>query len=518
MRTVWQADDEGGERAVTAPVSLIVSAFAPVGDVRRTLTPELRRDAGETVLVLIDLGGGKQRLGGSCLAQSFAVYGGDAPDLDDPAKLKAFFAAQRALRDAGLVLAYHDRSDGGVFATLVEMAFASRVGLDIEVPDAIADEIGWLFAEELGAVLQLRTEDWAAARAILAEHGLERDARIVARVTAERHITVRRGDRELYRAPRVELHRLWSELTFRMESLRDDPECAREAMAARLDEDDPGLHAQVTFDFASPAEAVRSGGTDKRPKVAVLREQGVNSQREMAAALARAGFEPHDVHMSDLFARRKHLDGYSGLVVCGGFSYGDVLGAGEGWAKTILYHDALREMFTSFFARPDTFTLGVCNGCQMLAALKALIPGAEHWPKFVRNRSDQFEARLSLVRVEESPSILLRGMAGSRLPIVSSHGEGRAVFESSEALERSASLAALRYVTGRGEPAERYPANPNGSPGGLAGLSSADGRVTILMPHPERGFRTVQHSWHPAEWGERAPWQKLFDNARDWVG
>ncbi|MFO7286862.1 MAG: phosphoribosylformylglycinamidine synthase [Gammaproteobacteria bacterium] len=533
MRTVWRARDDAArnerrlvdatvddtdadaERSVTAPVSLIVSAFAPVADVRRTLTPELRLDAGETSLLLIDLAGGRLRLGGSCLAQSFGVYGGEPPDLDDPAKLKAFFAAQRALRHAGLVLAYHDRSDGGLLATLVEMAFASKAGLVVDVPED-ADEIAWLFAEEPGVVIQVRNEDLDAAFAILAEHGLERDAHVVAKPTREKDIVVRRGDSERYRAPRVELRRIWSELTFRIESLRDDPECAREALETKLDEDDPGLNVRLTFDPNEPS--VHANRVNRRPKVAVLREQGVNSQREMAAALARAGFEAHDVHMSDLFAGRKRLDAYVGLVACGGFSYGDVLGAGEGWAKTILYHDAIRAEFAAFFAREDTFALGVCNGCQMLAALKELIPGAEHWPKFVRNRSDQFEARLSLVRVEESPSILMRGMAGSRMPIVTSHGEGRAAFASSAALEAcERSLVALRYVNGRGEPAERYPANPNGSPNGIAGLTSADGRVTILMPHPERCFRTVQHSWHPADWGERAPWQRLFDNARAWV-
>jgi phosphoribosylformylglycinamidine synthase len=518
MRTVWrEPGDRTAERSVTAPVSLIVSAFAPVVDVRRTLTPELVRDAGETSLFLIDLANGKLRLGGSSLAQSFGVYGGEPPDLDDAAKLRAFFAAMRALREAGLVLAYHDRSDGGLFATLVEMAFASRIGLEIAVPESVDDEIAWLFAEEPGAVLQLRSADMNAARAILAEHGLERDSAVVAHPASSGEIVVHRAGATLYRAPRVELHGLWSELTFRMEWLRDDPECAREAMETRLDAEDPGLSAELTFDV--DGGPLRGERRSVRPRIAVLREQGVNSQREMAATLARAGFEPHDVHMSDLLSGAKRLDAYAGLVACGGFSYGDVLGAGEGWAKAILYHDAARAMFAEFFARESTFALGVCNGCQMLAALKSLIPGAEAWPKFVRNRSDQFEARLSLVRIEESPSILLRGMVGSRLPIVTSHGEGRTAFESSDALDAcEQSLIALRYVDGRGAPAERYPANPNGSPRGIAGLSSTDGRVTILMPHPERCFRTVQLSWHPPEWGERAPWQRLFDNARDWVG
>jgi phosphoribosylformylglycinamidine synthase len=313
------------------------------------------------------------------------------------------------------------------------------------------------------------------------------------------------------------LQRQWSQLTYRMQALRDDPDCAREAYESALDRTDPGLNAKLTFPL--PTMERRPGARGARPKVAVLREQGVNGQREMAATLDRAGFEAHDVHMSDLLGGRKKLDAYRGVVACGGFSYGDVLGAGEGWAKTILYHDGVRRMFTDFFARPDAFGLGVCNGCQMLAALRELIPGTDAWPKFLRNRSDQFEARLALVEVIESPSVLLKGMAGSRIPIVTAHGEGRASFASDEVLARcDASLTSLRYVTNRGEVAERYPANPNGSPRGIAGLCNADGRVTIVMPHPERVFRTTQLSWHPADWGECSPWQQLFDNARLWVG
>jgi phosphoribosylformylglycinamidine synthase len=351
---------------------------------------------------------------------------------------------------------------------------------------------------------------------VLEDHGLDHTS--IATPAVHRDIVIRRDGVELYRAPRVELQRTWSELTFRMQALRDDPACAREAYESALDDNDPGLNARLTFALS---QAVRdaSPAARARPRVAVLREQGVNGQREMAAALDRAGFAAYDVHMTDLLAGRAGLDEFRGLVACGGFSYGDVLGAGEGWAKTILYNDRARELFAAFFTRPDSFALGVCNGCQMLSALKSLIPGTALWPRFLRNRSDQFEARLSLVEIESSPSVLLRGMAGSRLPIVTAHGEGRAVFATSDALDRcDASLTALRFVTNRGEPAERYPANPNGSERGIAGLSNEDGRVTIVMPHPERVFRTVQHSWHPADWGERAPWQKLFDNARDWVG
>ena len=511
MRTVWQAD--GRERAVTAPVSLIVSAFAPVADIRRTLTPELDRGV-ESALVFIDLVGGSQRLGGSALAQTFGQYGGTPPDVDDPELLKRWFAAQRTLRAANLLLAYHDRSDGGLFTTLVEMAFAANVGLDIELDGGVVDAIAHLFNEELGAVIQVPAAELARVEQLLDEHRV--DHHVVARIARHDDIVVRRAGTELYRAPRVELRRKWSELTFRMQALRDDPQCAREAFDAALDAKDPGLNAKLTF--ALPTER-RAAPRAARPKVAVLREQGVNGQREMAATLERAGFEVHDVHMTDLLTGRKSLEAYRGVIACGGFSYGDVLGAGEGWAKTILYHERARPMFAEFFARSDAFALGVCNGCQMLAALKELIPGTENWPKFLRNRSDQFEARLTLVEIVPSPSVLLAGMAGSRIPIATAHGEGRAEFASQRAFaDCDAKLAAMRFVANDGAVAERYPANPNGSPNGIAGLSNADGRVTIMMPHAERVFRTVQLSWHPAAWGECSPWQRLFDNARAWVG
>jgi len=510
MRIVWS--DRGEPRAVTAPVSLIVSAFAPVRDVRRTLTPELARD-GDTVLVLVDLANGMQRLGGSCLAQSFGVYGGAPPDLDEPARLNAFFGAQRELRDAGLLLAYHDRSDGGLLVALAEMAFASHVGLDVELDASVTDAVAYLFAEELGAVLQVRRADLPRAQGVLDAHGLAHS--VVGRPAAHGDIAIRRGAVELYRAARVELQRKWSELTYHMQALRDDPTCAREAFEAGLDPDDPGLNVSLSLPLPAERRAAASAG---RPKVAILREQGVNGQREMAAALDRAGFAAHDVHMSDLVSGRAGLDEYRGAVACGGFSYGDVLGAGEGWAKTILYHERTRRLFETFFARTDAFALGVCNGCQMLSALKELIPGTELWPRFLRNRSDQFEARLSLVEIVSSPSVLLAGMAGSRIPIATAHGEGRAAFASPDALERcDAALTAMRFVSNRGEPTERYPANPNGSPRGIAGLANADGRVTIMMPHPERVFRTTQLSWHPADWGECSPWQQLFDNARAWI-
>ena len=521
MRTEWQVDGE--DRSVTAPVSLIVSAFAPVKDVRRTLTPQLDTSEGDSVLLLIDLSGGRQRMGGSALALGYERFGGPAADLDDPKRLTAFFKAQRALRRRGLLLAYHDRSDGGLFATLAEMAFAARAGLDIELPSG-ADALEYLFNEEPGVVVQVRRRDLAEVQSELAGHGLGESA-VVAIVAPHGDIAVAQGGETLFRASRTELHRCWSEMTYRMQRLRDNPECAREAYDALNDEDDPGLNAVLSFplvnyDDREPRNRHPHNGhtCSRRPKVAILREQGVNSQKEMAAAFHRAGFDSYDVHMTDLFTGRVGLDEFRGLVACGGFSYGDVLGAGEGWAKSILYNDSVRDSFASFFGRGDVFALGVCNGCQMLAALQALIPGADHWPRFVRNRSDQFEARLSLVRIEPSPSVLLAGMEGSRMPIATSHGEGRAQFASAEALAASdAQSACVRYVDNRGEPAKLYPANPNGSPGGIAGLTNRDGRVTILMPHPERVFRTVQHSWHPPEWGEDSPWQRLFVNARRWV-
>lgn len=516
MRTEWQAEQE--DRSVTAPVSLIVSAFAPVTDVRRTLTPQLDTAEADSLLLLIDLSGGRQRLGGSALAMSFGRFGGPAADLDEPKRLTGFFDAQRALRRRDLLLAYHDRSDGGLFATLAEMAFAGRAGLEIELP-ADADALGYLFNEEPGVVIQIRSRDLARVQAELANHGLDAAA-VVARVAGHSEIAVAQGGETLYRSARTALHRRWSEMTYRMQRLRDNPDCAQEAYDALEDEDDPGLNAVLSFPLEDRKEQ-RPGNrraANRRPRVAILREQGVNSQREMAAAFHRAGFDSYDVHMTDLFSGRVGLDEFRGMAVPGGFCYGDVLGAGEGWAKSILYNDSVRETFETFFRRDDVFVFGVCNGCQMLSALQSLLPGVDHWPRFVRNRSDQFEARLSLVRIESSPSLLLAGMEGSRIPIVTSHGEGRAQFASDEAqaaCERDS--ACVRYVDNRGEPARQYPANPNGSPRGIAGLTNRDGRVTIMMPHPERVFRTVQLSWHPPGWGEDSPWQQLFVNARRWV-
>ncbi len=516
MQTRWQADDQA--QAVVAPVSLIVSAFAPVSDIRRTMTPQLRQTPGSQLL-LIDVGAGRNRLGQSCLAQAFDWREGLPADLDQPALLQGLFAAVRELSAAGLIQAYHDRSDGGLWASLCEMAFAGRCGLDIQLPEDPQQHLPALFAEELGALIQVQQADLEAAHAILASHALAEHVATVAEVTAGEQIRLLARGRTLLEFSRTELHRIWSELSWQMQRLRDNPDCADQAYAAATDASDPGLSPQVNFD---PSEDIGAtflrGGA--RPRVAILREQGVNSQMEMAAAFYQAGFLPVDVHMTDVLGGRVSLQDFAGLAACGGFSYGDVLGAGGGWAKSILFNDRAREQFGEFFARPDSFALGVCNGCQMLANLHSLIPGAEHWPRFVHNLSGQFEARLSLVEVQPSPSPLLAGMQGSRLLIATSHGEGRAAFRRPGDLQQlnQHEQIVARFVDNHGRVAESYPANPNGSPEAVAGLCSADGRVTIMMPHPERVARSVQHSWAPPEWGSDGPWMRLFRNARSWVG
>jgi phosphoribosylformylglycinamidine synthase len=518
MRTVWR--EGAAERRVVAPVSLIVSAFAPVSDVRRTLTPQLQVNRGDTRLVLVDLGRGRNRLGGSCLAQVYGRTGAVPPDCDDPALLRGLFAAVRGLADAGLLLAYHDRSDGGLFVTLVEMAFAGRCGVEVNVPGASEDSVAAaLFAEEPGAVLQVEAVAVERVLAILAEAGLGDCTKVLGRVIDDDRIEIRQGARVAYLGTRTDLRAAWSETSCRMQTLRDNPECAREEQARATDARDPGLFVRLSYD---PADDVAAPylNVGARPRVAVLREQGVNSQLEMAAALHRAGFTPHDVHMTDLIGGRARLADFRGMIACGGFSYGDVLGAGEGWAKSILFNAGLREQFAAFFERPDSFTLGVCNGCQMLAALKSLVPGAAHWPRFVRNRSEQFEGRFGLVEVLPSPSLFFSGMEGSVLPIAIAHGEGRAEFADDEARRSclESGLVGLRYVDNYGRPAEAYPANPNGSPGGITGLASSDGRATILMPHPERVYRAVQNSWLPPGWDEDSGWMRFFRNARAWVG
>ncbi|MDR0234036.1 MAG: phosphoribosylformylglycinamidine synthase [Zoogloeaceae bacterium] len=528
MRTVWQ--EEGRKKEVISPVSLIVTAFAPVSDARRTLTPQLRLDQGETELLLLHLE--NDRLGGSALAQVFNALGEDTPDIDDPARLSGLFAAIRALADADLLLACHDRSDGGLFVSAAEMAFASSCGITLDMdgltvdtmtldvdgaekrPDLLSGRaherlVRALFNEEVSMLAQIRRADRERVTALLRRFGVA--YAFVGYPNLYDEIRVVQGGRRVLEEKRVALRRAWSELSFRMQSLRDDPDCAREAYDLLLEDRDSGLAPKVTFTLdAAPFIA-----TGAKPAIAILREQGVNSHYEMAAAFDRARFKAVDVHMSDLIAGRKSLADVKGLAACGGFSYGDVLGAGQGWARTILMNERCRDQFSAFFARSDSFALGVCNGCQMMSALKELIPGASAWPLFRRNRSGQFEARLSQVEVLPSPSLFFQGMTGSVLPIVVSHGEGRAEF--ADAKDEAAALAALRYVNGKGEAAVRYPQNPNGSPGGLTAFTTRDGRFTIMMPHPERVFRSVQLSWHPAEWGEDSPWLTLFQNARKWL-
>ena len=518
MRTVWQQD--GAERRVTAPVSLIVTAFAPVGDARRALTPELRRDAGPTRLWLVDLGQRQNRLGGSALAQVYGRIGAVPPDLDDPRLLARFFAAVQELNAEGLLLAYHDRADGGLLATVAEMAFAGGCGATVALDALGNDPVAALFAEELGAVLQVRESEVARASAVLAHHDLAELCHDLGAPTDDDRVSFTHGGHDLVAATRFELRAAWSEVTGLMQALRDEPQSAREEQEQRLATNDPGLSVKLTFDPAADVAApyVKEGA---RPRVAVLREQGVNGQVEMAAAFTRAGFEAVDVHMSDLHGGRVALDAFHGVVACGGFSYGDVLGAGEGWAKGILHTPRTRDAFAAFFARPGTFALGVCNGCQMMAALKELIPGAGGWPRFVRNRSEQFEGRLALAEVLRSPSLFFKGMEGSVLPIAVAHGEGRAEFASDADAELllASGQVAQRWVDNHHQPTMRYPANPNGSPLGISGVTTTDGRVTILMPHPERVYRTVQHSWHPRRgWGEDGPWLRMFRNARVELG
>jgi len=511
MKTTWDG------KSVVAPVSLIVSAFAPVADARRTLTPALAGGS-RTSLWLIDLSGGRNRLGASALAQVYNCLGREAPDLDDPRRLLDFTAAMAELRREGLVLAYHDRSDGGLFATLVEMAFAGHCGLDIALPVERGPAFQQLFSEELGVVIQVLADNEQRLVEILARHGLEKSALYVGTPTPELRVRMRVGD-VLLDEQWVDLRRAWSETSWRMRSMRDDPQSADEEYEAQTSTDDPGLAVSLGFD---PEEDIAAPYISRgvKPAVAILREQGVNSQVETAAVFERAGFVAHDIHMTDLLSGRRSLREFKGIVACGGFSYGDVLGAGEGWAKSILFHEQVRDDFQAFFNRPDSFSLGICNGCQMFAALKSLIPGTDHWPRFVTNLSEQYEARFVLVEVLDSPSVLLRGMAGSFLPIAVAHGEGHAEFASEAAAMQCASsgMVGFRYVHNDRSVADSYPYNPNGSPYGIAALTNADGRVTITMPHPERSFRYVQNSWRPETAKEYSGWMRLFRNARRFVG
>lgn len=515
MKTVWEASGE--RKAVTAPISLVVSAFAPTPDARKTLTPQLHAGMGATKLLLVDLGAGRRRLGGSALAQVYGAVGNEAPDVVDAALLKAFFSAVQQLNRAEKILAYHDRSDGGLFVTLVEMAFAGHCGLDVELDSLMGEGAiaATLFNEELGAVLQVRAEDAEEARATLVAAGLFGCVHRIGSVNAGEHVRFHCQGREIYGERRAVLHRLWSETTYQMQSLRDNPVCAQQEYDRLLDEADPGMQVALRFDLNDNVAAPYLQ-TGARPLMAILREQGVNGQVEMAAAFDRAGFEARDVHMSDIIAGRVTLRDFKGLVACGGFSYGDVLGAGEGWAKSILFNARARDAFSAFFQRGDSFALGVCNGCQMMSNLHAIIPGAENWPHFVRNKSEQFEARFAMVEVLDSPSLFFQDMAGSRMPIAVAHGEGYAEFSSARAVEHA--LASLRFVDHYGQATEIYPFNPNGSPGGVTGFTTPDGRFTVMMPHPERVFRAVQHSWHPEGWQEDGPWLRMFRNARRWVG
>ena len=568
MRAAWR-DSRGREHSIAAPLSLVVSAFAPVADIRATVTPDLKPEA-DSHLLLIDLGRGRNRLGGSCLAQVYSQVGDDAPDVE-PEDVRRLFAAVQELISEDLLLAYHDRSDGGLFVAAAEMAFGARTGLELTIDGLGEDPLAALFCEEIGALLQVRGADFERVLKVLAAHGLEDCAHMVGRPDsggAERpdssgpsgpdsgsagprdndgparpesggtgpdsggashadrsEIVIRQNGAELFRESAAELKAAWSELTFRMQALRDNPDCAEEERAFNADFSDPGPRYAVAFDPASTApdkseSEITQGTCLTAPRAAILREQGINGQVEMAAAFDAAGFEAVDVTMTDLIDGRADLSGFQALAACGGFSYGDVLGAGAGWARSILFNEPLRGMFAAFFERPGTVTLGVCNGCQMLAHLAALIPGSEGWPRFARNRSEQFEARQVTVEVEPTRSVLLSAMEGSRLPIAVAHGEGRVEFPDGgyEQLSENDQLG-MRYVDNRGQAAARYPFNPNGSAAGVAAVTSTDGRVTIMMPHPERVFRNVQLSYRPGDWDASAfsPWIELFRGAYRFV-
>ncbi|POA32249.1 MULTISPECIES: phosphoribosylformylglycinamidine synthase [unclassified Pseudomonas] len=519
MATRW--NDEGVDKTVTSPMSLIVTGFAPVTDIRQTLTPQLRMDKGTTDLILIDLGRGQNRMGASILAQVHGKLGKQAPDVDDAEDLKAFFAVIQGLNADSHLLAYHDRSDGGLLTSVVEMAFAGHCGLSLNLDglaETSADIAAILFNEELGAVIQVRQDSTPDILAQFSAAGLGDCVSVIGQPMNNGEISITFNGDTVFEGQRRLLQRQWAETSYQIQRLRDNADCAEQEFDVLLEEDNPGLSVKLSYDVNQDVAApyIKKG---IRPQVAVLREQGVNGQVEMAAAFDRAGFNAIDVHMSDILAGRVDLNEFKGLVACGGFSYGDVLGAGEGWAKSALFNSRARDAFQGFFERTDSFTLGVCNGCQMMSNLHELIPGSEFWPHFVRNRSEQFEARVAMVQVQESNSIFLQGMAGSRMPIAIAHGEGHAEFASEEALLQAdlSGCVAMRFVDNHGKVTERYPANPNGSPRGITGLTSRDGRVTIMMPHPERVFRAVQNSWRSEEWNEDAPWMRMFRNARVWV-
>ncbi|CAH9059244.1 Phosphoribosylformylglycinamidine synthase [Pseudoalteromonas holothuriae] len=517
MKTKW--DDNGEEKSVTAPLSLIITAFGRVEDIRKTVTPQLRTDKGDSSLILLDLGAGKNRMGASSLAQVYKQLGDNTPDVDSPELLKGFYNAMQTLVADEKLLAYHDRSDGGLFSAVTEMAFAGHTGVTVTLDSLVGGDIEVLYNEELGAVIQVRNDDLSAVNAVLAQHGLSSVCHEIGTLNNDDTIVFNRSGNTLLGNTRTELRTIWAETTYQMQALRDNPECAKQEFDAKFDAKDPGLNVKLSFDINEDIAAPYIA-TGAKPKMAILREQGVNSHLEMAAAFNRAGFAAVDVHMSDILEGRLTLDQFKGLVACGGFSYGDVLGAGEGWAKSILFNDMAREQFKSFFHREDTFSLGVCNGCQMMSTLKELIPGSEHWPRFVTNKSERFEARFSLVEVQDSPSVFFDGMAGSRMPIAVSHGEGHAEFANSGAVNAAldSGTVALKFVDNYGNPTMQYPNNPNGSPEGISSMTSTDGRATVMMPHPERVFRAVANSWHPDEWLEDSPWMRMFRNARKNVG
>ncbi|MBI5771560.1 MAG: phosphoribosylformylglycinamidine synthase, partial [Verrucomicrobia bacterium] len=561
MSTVWEEkSQEGGDKKrMTAPVSLIVSAFAPVTDIRLSLTPQLQtssqlsalnsQPSQDTLLLLIDLGRGQNRLGGSILAQVVSQLGEATPDVDSATDLKNFWNAIQQLGREQKLLAYHDRSDGGLFATVVEMAFAGHTGVDLELPSCrsgftpdahVGDKprptdlaFAQLFSEELGAVIQIRSTDLTAVTATLRTHGLAEATTRIGTLNQTHTIRLRQNGATLFEENLFALRAIWSDVTRRIAALRDNPACAEQEHQLRLDPTDPGITPRITFQISNPefTESTerrknQASGTSvssvlrTKPPIAILREQGVNGEVEMAAAFTRAGFRAVDVHMTDILSGRVSLRDFRGLAACGGFSYGDVLGAGEGWAKSILFNERARAEFAAFFARTDTFALGVCNGCQMMSNLHSIIPGSDHWPHFVQNKSERYEGRYVSLKIEKSPSLLFAGMEGSVIPICTAHGEGYAEFADAAAAQRcsESGLVAARYVDNHHRVTEHYPLNPNGSPFGLTALTTTTGRVTIMMPHPERVFRSACMSWSPRNWAEDSPWMRLFYNARAWVG
>ena len=513
MKTTWE--ENGEKKSVTAPLSLVISSFARVEDVRKTVTPQLRTDKGASRLLLIDLGERKNRLGATALAQVYKQLGDKPADVVNVAKLKNFFDAMQALVAERKLLAYHDRSDGGLITTLAEMAFAGNCGVDVDISALGDNDLAVLFNEELGAVIQVSESELSAVREVLKAHDLLGLTHELGSVSSEDRFEITRGSKKLLSEKRSELRGIWAELTHQMQRLRDNPECADQEFEAKKATDNKGLSAHLTYDVNEDI-AVPYISKGVKPKVAVLREQGVNSHVEMAAAFDRAGFAAIDVHMSDLMAGRYNLNDFNAMVACGGFSYGDVLGAGGGWAKSILFNPQLRDQFSQFFANENTLSLGVCNGCQFISTLAEIIPGAENWPRFVRNKSERFEARAAMVKINDTNSLWFKGMAGSHMPIAVSHGEGRVEFKTPENLTalQAQNLIVAQYIDSHLNVTETYPANPNGSALGITAISNVDGRIAAMMPHPERVFRAVSNSWYPEDWSEDGAWMRIFRNAR----